>query len=182
MSTNGDRTAAEIIEECTKLGDMLLEKNRKYGDSALSPIRVFSKASVTEQILVRIDDKLSRIRTAALGEDEDVVQDLLGYLILLRISRRRNPAKVDGHEGYLGRGPDDREGRGNPEDRAVEGGGGHHPKTEPSPPPDSVGSAPGLLVGDEDAIGSPNAVPSPFVQSSIVTEYSDDRLLRRVPR
>ena len=73
----------------TVLGDLetlLLQKNLKYGNSALEPIRVFSKASPKEQILVRIDDKLSRLTTTNIDEDEDVLTDLIGYLILLKIS------------------------------------------------------------------------------------------------
>lgn len=68
---------------------MLLEKNRKYGDSALSPIRLMSKASAREQILVRIDDKLSRWANMQEDDTEDVVKDLLGYYILLRIAENR---------------------------------------------------------------------------------------------
>ena len=67
---------------------MLVAKNAAYGDSALDPVRVFSHADPVEQILVRIDDKLSRLaRGSAAGED--VEQDLMGYLILLRIARER---------------------------------------------------------------------------------------------
>lgn len=72
----------QIISSITS---MLIEKNRKYGNSALEPIRVFSKASPQEQILVRIDDKLSRFKNQAIDEDEDVVNDLIGYLILLKM-------------------------------------------------------------------------------------------------
>lgn len=49
-----------IVNNITK---MLIEKNRKYGDSALKPQRIFSKASAVEQIKVRIDDKLSRMKS-----------------------------------------------------------------------------------------------------------------------
>lgn len=82
-------TAEEIVEICDGIKSMLLEKNRKYGDSALSPTRVFSKADSIEQIKVRIDDKLSRLRNAQDDEDEDVVSDLMGYLVLLRIAQNR---------------------------------------------------------------------------------------------
>ncbi|NMC34519.1 MAG: hypothetical protein GYA36_19020 [Veillonellaceae bacterium] len=68
---------------------MLVEKNRKYGDSALEPIRVFSKASPIEQLLVRIDDKLSRLRAAQMDDSEDTRMDLLGYLFLLEVVQRR---------------------------------------------------------------------------------------------
>ena len=72
---------------CDDIKELLIYKNRKYGNSALKPCRVFSKASPVEQLLVRIDDKLNRIMQGAglLAEDEDVVNDLIGYLILLKI-------------------------------------------------------------------------------------------------
>lgn len=81
--------AREMIErECDQIRNMLLGKNQAYGNSALDPVRVFSKASPVEQILVRLDDKLSRISR---GEDlgEDTIQDLIGYLILLRVARKQ---------------------------------------------------------------------------------------------
>ena len=78
---------------CDQIKDLLIDKNLKYGDSALNPARIFSKADATEQILVRIDDKLNRIQKGAglLANDEDVVNDLIGYLVLLKISLARNP-------------------------------------------------------------------------------------------
>ncbi len=76
-----------ISEECEALAEMLIAKNKAYGNSALDPVRFFSKADAAEQLRVRIDDKLSRLaRGSAAGED--VVLDLLGYLILLRIAER----------------------------------------------------------------------------------------------
>ena len=81
-------TQGEIESMCDNLKAMLLEKNRKYGDSALNPCRVFSRANAVEQILVRIDDKLNRIRNRQNDEDEDVVMDLAGYLILLMVARK----------------------------------------------------------------------------------------------
>lgn len=85
----------EILTECLGVADLLIEKNRKYGNSALNPARIFSKASPVEQIRVRIDDKLSRLRSAQGDEDEDVVMDLLGYLILYRIAKKNQ----DFHQG-----------------------------------------------------------------------------------
>lgn len=80
----------DIAATCDGLKELLLEKNRKYGDSALNPVRVFSKVDAVEQIKVRLDDKLSRLANQQNDEDEDVFQDLLGYLILLKIAQRRN--------------------------------------------------------------------------------------------
>jgi hypothetical protein len=66
---------------------MLIEKNHKYGNSALEPLGVFSKLSAKEGLLIRIDDKLKRIKNGSLEkDDEDVVNDLIGYLVLLKIS------------------------------------------------------------------------------------------------
>lgn len=68
------------------LEEFLLEKNKNYGNSALEPLRVFSKAENSEGILVRIDDKLSRIKNSKELRKNDVV-DLLGYLVLLCIQK-----------------------------------------------------------------------------------------------
>ena len=76
-----------IIEVCDSIKELLLEKNRKYGNSALNPCRVFSKADSVEQLKVRIDDKINRIKNEQTDEDEDVVKDLIGYLVLLVIAR-----------------------------------------------------------------------------------------------
>lgn len=77
-----------IVQECDAIRDMLLAKNRKYGDSALNPIRIFSRANPIEQIQVRIDDKLKRLMNRQHDEDEDAEFDLIGYLVLLRVARR----------------------------------------------------------------------------------------------
>lgn len=80
-----------IAQTCDEIKAMLLEKNRAYGDSALNPLRVFSKADPVEQIKVRIDDKLSRIVRGS-NAGEDVILDLIGYLILLRIATKEQNA------------------------------------------------------------------------------------------
>ena len=85
-----DQSRIDIATTCDELKELLLAKNRKYGDSALNPVRVFSKVDAVEQIKVRLDDKLSRLANQQSDEDEDVVIDLLGYLVLLRIAQRRN--------------------------------------------------------------------------------------------
>ena len=86
-------TQAMIVEECRSIEKLLLDKNRAYGNSATDPVRIFSKVSTVEQILVRIDDKLSRLsRGTASGEDVEL--DLIGYLILLRVARREEKKRV----------------------------------------------------------------------------------------
>ena len=84
------KTKTAIIHVCEDIKEMLLTKNEKYGDSALNPKRIFSQSSSTEQIMVRIDDKLSRIATtrALGGPDEDTLSDLIGYLVLLKVAAR----------------------------------------------------------------------------------------------
>lgn len=84
------KSQLKITEEMKSHTEFLLDKNRKYGDSALNPIRIFSKASAVEQIKVRIDDKLSRIANQQDDEDEDVILDMIGYLVLLKIAMKRN--------------------------------------------------------------------------------------------
>ena len=83
-----NETESKISVVCDDIKELLIHKNRKYGNSALQPNRIFSKCSATEQLLVRIDDKLNRIMKGAglLAKDEDVVNDLIGYLVLLKIS------------------------------------------------------------------------------------------------
>jgi hypothetical protein len=79
--------AIQVKEVLDSIEKMLIEKNRKYGNSALEPLGVFSKLSAKEGLLIRIDDKLKRIKNGSLEkDDEDVVNDLIGYLVLLKIN------------------------------------------------------------------------------------------------
>lgn len=66
--------------------EFLKEKNRRYGDSALNPIKVFSNESAEEQIRARLDDKLRRIKNSDELRKNDVA-DCFGYIALLLISR-----------------------------------------------------------------------------------------------
>lgn len=78
-------TVRKAVAWLQDIADMLIAKNAAYGDSAANPIRIFSRASSTEQLLVRIDDKLSRIARGEglVARDEDVLRDLVGYVALL---------------------------------------------------------------------------------------------------
>jgi hypothetical protein len=76
----------EVSSILDDIREMLVSKNEKYGNSALEPIGVFSKLSPKEGLLIRIDDKLKRIKNGSIDrDDEDVVNDLIGYLVLLKI-------------------------------------------------------------------------------------------------
>ena len=76
-----------IIKVSTEVTNLLLEKNAAYGDSALNPVGIFSKGDAVESLCARIDDKLMRIKSKGITDaTEDTVQDLIGYLILLKIA------------------------------------------------------------------------------------------------
>jgi len=91
MSATEDAQAL-IADECDRIKELLLAKNREYGNSVLEPLNVFSALTAEQQIDVRIDDKLKRLRTIKQMDDvrihEDTEQDLIGYLILKRVARR----------------------------------------------------------------------------------------------
>ncbi len=89
-----DAMQLNIAEQCDAIKRLLLAKNKKYGNSAADPVRVFAKTDSLDQIAVRCDDKLSRIRNMggliqvlrdAKDAEEDTVLDLIGYLILARV-------------------------------------------------------------------------------------------------
>lgn len=88
------QTQIDIATVCDEIKELLLEKNKRYGDSALAPVRIFSKADTLEQIEVRMDDKLSRIRTMDPSDTEDAFLDLIGYLVLHRVAKMQQ-ARVD---------------------------------------------------------------------------------------
>lgn len=84
------QTQQDIERISKEVSDLLIAKNKSYGDSALNPTRVFSKADAVEQLLVRIDDKLSRIKNGYDWPGDNDIDDLIGYLILLKIAKERN--------------------------------------------------------------------------------------------
>jgi len=80
-------TQQDIILLFDNFKAFLLEKNKRYGDSALNPIQVFSNESAEEQIRARLDDKLRRIKNSDELRKNDV-SDVFGYIALLMISRK----------------------------------------------------------------------------------------------
>ena len=84
--SNLNQSAGDISSVCDEIKELLLEKNAKYGDSALNPVRIFSRADTLEALRCRMDDKLSRIRTMDPGDTEDAYLDLIGYLVLHRVA------------------------------------------------------------------------------------------------
>lgn len=85
--SKSQESIAEIVD-ATK--DLLLYKNRMYGDSALNPIGIFTEhiktvPANTASILVRLDDKLGRVKNAPALRINDV-SDIIGYCTLLLVS------------------------------------------------------------------------------------------------
>ena len=83
-------TQRKIREITDAMKDLLLYKNQKYGDSAINPIEIFTKHlknvdTKTAAILVRIDDKLSRVKNGDELRKNDIC-DLIGYLTLLNVA------------------------------------------------------------------------------------------------
>ncbi len=90
LKSIGAPAGSKIWSACHEIAHMLIEKNIAYGDSALDPVRIFSKSDPVEQLKVRIDDKLSRLMkgTDYIGDND--IDDLVGYLILLKIAKEKN--------------------------------------------------------------------------------------------
>lgn len=88
MIAYGELTTAELIRQISdEVTDLLLMKNAAYGDSALNPANIFAKGDAVENLCARIDDKLMRIKTKGINDEtEDTIQDLIGYLILLKVA------------------------------------------------------------------------------------------------
>lgn len=85
--SKSQESIAEIID-ATK--DLLLYKNKMYGDAALNPIGIFtahvkSVPANTASILVRLDDKLGRVKNAPELRINDI-SDIIGYCTLLLVS------------------------------------------------------------------------------------------------
>ena len=78
-----DKTVERIVK-------LLKEKNKSYGNTALNPANIFSSLDSVEAICARIDDKLSRIKNRGINDKtEDTVDDLIGYLLLLKMSMEK---------------------------------------------------------------------------------------------
>tara|TARA_R100000234_G_C4969277_1_gene165418 strand:- start:602 stop:1012 length:411 start_codon:yes stop_codon:yes gene_type:complete len=88
---NGERTNAFDLKldiELRNIGDLLKSKNKAYGNTALKPLGIFSKLDASEALCARIDDKLARISNKGINDQtEDTVSDLIGYLLLLKMTK-----------------------------------------------------------------------------------------------
>ena len=80
----------KIINTCLEIAQMLVDKNISYGNSALEPTRIFSTADATEQLKVRIDDKLNRVKNNQGFAGDNDIDDLIGYLVLYKIAKAKS--------------------------------------------------------------------------------------------
>ena len=90
LLASGAPSGYKILDMCHEIAHNLVLKNISYGDSALSPMRLFARADATEQLKVRIDDKLNRIKNSQGFPGDNDIDDLIGYLILLKIACSNN--------------------------------------------------------------------------------------------
>jgi len=80
-------TKKKIEQHMDRVKKLLIKKNKSYGDSATNPKNIFAKGNAVDNLCARIDDKLSRIGNAGISpEIYDTIDDLIGYLCLLRIA------------------------------------------------------------------------------------------------
>jgi hypothetical protein len=100
LLTVGTSAGKEIYESCHEIAHMLIKKNIAYGNSALDPVRIFSRADAREQLHVRIDDKLSRIMKGTSYVGDNDIDDLIGYLVLLKIAKAKEVEKKEAY-GYV---------------------------------------------------------------------------------
>ena len=79
-------TTENIKKVCRSIMGVLVEKNNRYGNSALEPKKIFSGLNSEEGIRIRLDDKLGRIKNSQELRKNDVA-DLIGYAILLSVTK-----------------------------------------------------------------------------------------------
>tara|TARA_R100000995_G_C3443884_1_gene104690 strand:+ start:283 stop:642 length:360 start_codon:yes stop_codon:yes gene_type:complete len=88
-----DSFKLKVGKIAVKVINLLAKKNEQYGDSAFDPMRFFSDLGPDAGLRVRIDDKLSRLMRGndTIESDIDVIEDLIGYFILLRLTMEEYP-------------------------------------------------------------------------------------------
>jgi len=83
-------TPSKLKQKTEEIRDLLLSKNKNYGNSALNPTPIFSKQTPVEGLCSHIDSCLSRIKNNPAGVHDptmrSTIKDLAGYFILLDIA------------------------------------------------------------------------------------------------
>jgi len=85
----------ELLLQCVEVANLLLKKNIAYGNSALNPIQIFAKIPPGDQIDVRIDDKLNRIKNGSSYAGDNDILDLVGYLVLKLVDSKDTRLRRD---------------------------------------------------------------------------------------
>lgn len=80
-----DNVQEKIVELTDAMQQLLLEKNKRYGNAAIKPSNIFNKLDGAASIRVRLDDKLSRVKNSTDVYINDV-SDIIGYCFLLLIA------------------------------------------------------------------------------------------------
>lgn len=87
-----ERITEGINNVYTSMSNLIKEKNRRYGNSVMEPLGIFN-SYVSEHndeslngILIRLDDKLKRIKNSKELRKNDI-SDLMGYLAFLCVER-----------------------------------------------------------------------------------------------
>jgi hypothetical protein len=94
MEVTKELVQTMIKRICDETSEFLIAKNNSYGNSAINPSRIFAKSSAEEQIAARIDDKLNRIMNNQSWAGDNDLDDLIGYLILLKVVREVNASEL----------------------------------------------------------------------------------------
>ena len=85
-----DKIINEILNSCNELKELLIRKNQKYGNSFFKTADEYGKTV----LLLRIDDKLNRLKELMINKvaddmkDEnicDTLTDIAGYALLAKI-------------------------------------------------------------------------------------------------
>jgi len=90
-----EKSIETLIEEtCDEIKNMLLTKNKAYGNSVHENGPLF-KIEPIIGIQARINDKLNRIKNKGINLDtEDSVEDLIGYFIHYKIAKKVKDQKI----------------------------------------------------------------------------------------
>jgi hypothetical protein len=64
---------------------LLEERHRHHGNAALKPEAIFSQASARERLCVMLDYKLARYKQGSSELRGENLDDMLGYLLLLKM-------------------------------------------------------------------------------------------------
>lgn len=91
-------TKDDIVRICDNTKNLLIKKNKAYGDSALNPLGIFGNGDAVVSLGARMDDKLMRLKSLGMGKDSvDTLYDLHGYitLLIIAIERKENINSLD---------------------------------------------------------------------------------------